>query len=166
MNFVNNIDLPEQKNLLFVGNTGLGKTFLANCIAKKVLEMGKTVVYQTAPVLMDKVIEYKFSYDKDIYEKEQYNKIFYVDLLIIDDLGTETMSNNKFTELFNIINTRLLNNKKILISTNLTLNELYQQYDERVMSRLIGNFTICKFVGDDIRLKKKKINQEVIYETL
>ena len=158
MNFVNNIDLPEQKNLLFVGNTGLGKTFLANCIVKKVLEMGKTVVYQTAPVLMDKVIEYKFSYDKDIYEKEQYNKIFYVDLLIIDDLGTETMSNNKFTELFNIINTRLLNNKKILISTNLTLNELYQQYDERVMSRLIGNFTICKFVGDDIRLKKKKIN--------
>lgn len=158
LNFVENIDLPEQKNLLFVGNTGLGKTFLANCIAKKVLEMGKTVVYQTAPVLMDKVIEYKFSYDKTGEQKEQYNKIFDVDLLVIDDLGTETMSNNKFTELFNIINTRLLKNKKILISTNLTLNELYAQYDERVMSRLIGNFTICKFIGEDIRLKKKKIN--------
>ena len=156
--FVKNIDDIEQKNLLFTGNTGLGKTFLANCIAKDVIESGKTVVYQTAPVLMDKVIEYKFSYDKTGEQKEQYNRIFDVDLLIIDDLGTETMSNNKFTELFNIINTRLLKNKKILISTNLTLNELYKQYDERVISRLIGNFTICKFIGEDIRLKKKKIN--------
>ncbi len=156
--FAEHIDDKDQKNLLFVGNTGLGKTFLANAIAKKVLENGKTVVYQTAPVLMDKVIEYKFSYDKTGKQKEQYNDIFDVDLLIIDDLGTETMSNNKFTELFNIINTRLLNNKKIVISTNLTLNELYKQYDERVMSRLIGNFTICKFVGEDIRLKKKRIN--------
>ena len=156
--FAEKIEDENQKNLLFVGNTGLGKTFLANAIAKKVLEKGKTVVYQTAPVLMDKVIEYKFSYDKSGNQKEQYNNIFDVDLLIIDDLGTETMSNNKFTELFNIINTRLLNNKKIVISTNLTLNELYKQYDERVMSRLIGNFTICKFIGEDIRLKKKRIN--------
>lgn len=158
LEFARNIDDKNQKNLMFIGNTGLGKTFLANAIAKYVIENGKTVVYQTAPVLMDKVIEYKFSYDKTGEQKEQYSKIFDVDLLIIDDLGTETMSNNKFTELFNIINTRLLKNKKILISTNLTLNELYKQYDERVISRLIGNFTICKFVGEDIRLKKKKIN--------
>ncbi|MEG0873262.1 MAG: ATP-binding protein [Clostridia bacterium] len=155
--FCENIDSKEQKNLLFVGNTGLGKTFIANCIAKEVIDNGKTVVYQTAPILMDKVIEYKFSYNKSGIQKEQYDKIFEVDLLIIDDLGTETMSNVKFTELFNIINTRLLKNKKILISTNLTLNELYKEYDERVMSRLIGNFTICKFIGDDIRLKKKRI---------
>lgn len=155
--FSQNINNPGQKNLLFVGNTGLGKTFLANCVASEVIKQGKTVVYQTAPVLMDKVIEYKFSYNKTGLEKEQYNKIFNVDLLIIDDLGTETMSNNKFTELFNIINTRLLKNKKMLISTNLTLKELYKEYDERVMSRLIGSFTICKFVGEDIRLKKKKI---------
>lgn len=155
--FCENIDSNGQKNILFVGNTGIGKTFLANCIAKELINKGKTVVYQTAPILMDKVIEYKFSYNKSGIEKEQYEKIFDVDLLIIDDLGTETMSNVKFTELFNIINTRLLKNKKILISTNLTLNQLYNEYDERVMSRLIGNFTICKFVGEDIRLKKKKI---------
>ena len=68
------------------------------------------------------------------------------------------MSNTKFTELFNVINTRLLNNKKIIISTNLTLNELYNLYDERVMSRIIGNFNIYRFVGEDIRLKKRKIN--------
>jgi len=74
LKFAENIDLKEQKNLLFVGNTGLGKTFIANCIAKKVLTNGKTVVYQTAPVLMDKVIEYKFSYDKAADKKEQYEK--------------------------------------------------------------------------------------------
>ena len=71
------------------------------------------VVYQTSPILMDQILDYKFSYDKTESQKEKYNRIFNVDLLIIDDLGTETMNNNKFTELFNIINTRLLNNKKM-----------------------------------------------------
>ncbi|MCX8075195.1 MAG: ATP-binding protein [Clostridia bacterium] len=156
--FSQNIEDRDQKNLLFVGKTGLGKTFLANCIANEVIKNCGTVVYQTAPILMDTVMDYKFSYEKDEFAKQQYNNIFEVDLLIIDDLGTETMSNHKFTELFNIINTRLLNNKKIIISTNLTLNELYKEYDERVMSRLIGNFIICRFIGDDIRLKKKKIS--------
>lgn len=156
LQFANQIKNKSQKNLLFTGNTGLGKTFLANAIAKVVIDQGQTVIYQTAPILMDKIITYKFSYDKTGVDKEQYNKIFDVDLLIIDDLGTETMSNNKFTELFNVINTRLLKNKKILISTNLSLKELYNQYDERMISRIIGNFTICKFVGEDIRLKKKR----------
>ena len=157
-NFAKNIVNKNQKNLLFIGNTGLGKTFLANSIAKFVIDDGYSVIYQTAPILMDKIMEYKFSYDQKNENKEQYNNIFNVDLLIIDDLGTETMTNNKYTELFNIINTRLLNNKKILISTNLSLNELLQKYDERVISRLIGEFNVCKFVGDDIRLKKKRIS--------
>lgn len=155
--FCKNIKSEKQKNLLFTGNTGLGKTFISNCIAKELIDKGLNVVYQTSPILMDQIIEYKFSYDKTESQKEKYNKIFNVDLLIIDDLGTETMNNNKFTELFNIINTRLLNNKKMVISTNLSLNDLYNRYDERILSRLIGNFTICKFIGEDIRLKKKKI---------
>lgn len=155
--FCKNIKSENHKNLLFTGNTGLGKTFISNCIAKELIDKGLNVVYQTSPILMDQIIDYKFSYDKTESQKEKYNKIFNVDLLIIDDLGTETMNNNKFTELFNIINTRLLNNKKMVISTNLSLNDLYNRYDERILSRLIGNFTICKFIGEDIRLKKKKI---------
>lgn len=157
IDFCKNIKSEKQKNLLFTGNTGLGKTFISNCIAKEVIDKGLNVVYQTSPILMDQILDYKFSYDKTESQKEKYNKIFNVDLLIIDDLGTETMNNNKFTELFNIINTRLLNNKKMVISTNLSLNDLYNRYDERILSRLIGNFTICKFIGEDIRLKKKKI---------
>ncbi len=157
INFCNNISDKEQKNLLFIGETGLGKTFLSNCIASEVIKNGYTAIYQTASILMDTVIEHKLTYGKNDSNKDRYNQIFDADLLIIDDLGTETMNNIKFTELFNIINTRLLNNKKMIISTNLTINKLYETYDERVASRLIGNFVICKFIGEDIRLKKKKI---------
>lgn len=155
--FCENVKDKNQKNLLFIGNTGTGKTFLSNSIAKKAMEKGNTVLYQTAPVLMDTVLDIKFSYNKEDANKERYYRILDVDVLIIDDLGTETLNNNKFTELFNIINTRLLKDKKTVISTNLTLNELGQEYDERIISRLIGNYIICKFVGEDIRLKKKRI---------
>lgn len=152
--FIDNFDQPEEKNLLFTGNTGLGKTFLSNCIANEIIKKGKTVIYQTAPIMLDSVIDYRFGKgDKFIYEN-----ILSSDLLIIDDLGTESMNNLKFTELFNIINTRLLNqNNKItktIISTNLSLNNLYNTYDERIFSRLAGYYNICRFFGDDIRLKK------------
>lgn len=160
IDFANNILSKDQKNLLFVGNTGLGKTFLSNCIARKVLQNGNSVIYQTSPIFIDKIMKLSFSFDGK--DKIQYDKIFDVDLLIIDDLGTETITNNKYTELFKIINTRLTKNKKILISTNLTLNELFERYDERVMSRLIGEFNICKFIGEDIRLKKKRISQDTM----
>lgn len=82
-----------------------------------------------------------------------------VDLLVIDDLGTENMNSMKFTELFTLINTRLLNqnNKvtKTIISTNLSINNLAETYGERIVSRFIGNYNICYFFGDDIRLKKR-----------
>ena len=157
--FCDNIENDEQKSLLFVGNTGTGKTFLSNCIAYELINKGYTVIYQTAPILMDMAMECKYNYDRKEENRARYENIFEVDLLIIDDLGTETLNNNRFTELFNIINTRLLRNKKTIISTNLMLNELSQEYDERVMSRLIGNYIICKFIGDDIRFKKKKITE-------
>lgn len=157
LSFCKNIADYKQRNLLFVGKAGTGKTFMSSCIANEAIEQGHTVLYQTAPILMDMMLEAKFSTQKDSLQKEQYDKVFDVDLLIIDDLGTETLNNMKFTELFNIINTRLLKNKKTIISTNLALSELAAEYDDRVMSRLIGNYTVCKFFGDDIRLKKKKI---------
>lgn len=155
--FVTNFDDKNQKNLFFTGNTGLGKTFLVNCIANEVIKKGKTVLYQTESPLMDLVLDYKFSQGKDNFNKAQYNKIFDADLLIIDDLGTGAMNNTRFAELFNIINTRLLSGKKMIISTNLNLNNLFSTYEERIVSRLIGNFMVCKFYGEDIRLKKKKI---------
>ena len=154
LKFVENFEDKNQKNLLFTGNTGLGKTFLSSCIANEILKKGKNVLYQTAPVMLDSVVDYRFGKSKD----NILQNILDVDLLIIDDLGTEFMNNVKFSELFNILNTRLLNQNKItktIISTNLSLKNLYSNYDERIVSRLIGNYDICYFFGDDIRLIKK-----------
>ena len=150
-NFIYNFDNTAQKNLLFTGNTGLGKTFLSNCIANEILNINKTVLYQTAPIMLDSIIDHRFNRNNG----EIYNYILSVDLLIIDDLGTESMNSLKFTELFNIINSRILsNNTKTLISTNLSVNELLKNYDERIFSRFAGNYDICRFFGDDIRLMK------------
>ena len=153
LKFIDNFDDPNEKNLLFTGNTGLGKTFLSSCIAKEIIQKDKTVLYQTAPIMLDTIIDYKFN--KNTSSDETYKNLFEADLLIIDDLGTESLNNVKFTELFNIINTRLLNqnNKclKTIISTNLSLPILNKTYGERIISRLIGDYNICRFFGEDIR---------------
>lgn len=154
--FIDRFDTPEEKNLLFTGNTGLGKTFLSSCIANELLNRGKTVLYQTAPVMLDTIMDFRFG--KETSSKDIYENLLNVDLLIIDDLGTEYMNTMKFSELFNILNTRLLNsNQKItktIISTNLSLQDLFSCYDERIVSRIVGNYHICYFFGDDIRFKK------------
>lgn len=154
-NFLSDFDNPKGKNLLFTGNPGLGKTFLSNCIAKELIDNGKIVLYQTAPIMLDNIIDFKFG--KNNVSKDFLNNVLNADLLIIDDLGTESINNIKFTELFNIINTRILNNKKTIISTNLSIQNLFSIYDERIVSRIVGYYNICKFFGDDIRFKIRNI---------
>lgn len=153
--FIKNFDDANENNLLFCGNSGLGKTFLSSCIANELIQKGKTVLYQTAPIMLDNIIDYKFGKTSNDIVKTINN----VDLLIIDDLGTESKNNLKITELFNIINSRLLNQNnritKTIISTNLSLQELYDAYEERILSRIIGNYEACYFFGEDIRIKSK-----------
>ena len=155
LKFVQEFDNPEEKNLLFTGNTGLGKTFLSNCIAKEILSKGKTVLYQTAPIMLDSIIDYRFG--KSDFS-DIYNNIINVDLLIIDDLGAETLNSFKVSELFNIINSRLLMQDKhitkTIISTNLNMNNLMDTYSERIFSRLASYYNVCRFFGEDIRLNK------------
>ena len=157
-NFIENFDDSQEKNLIFIGGTGLGKTFLTNCIANELLKEGKTVLYQTAPIMFDEIFDEKYGKDKGGNELEK--NILTADLLIIDDLGTEKVSDNKIEELFNIINTRLLNQNhkitKTIISTNLTAQELANTYTMRIGSRLAGSYRFLRFFGDDIRLKKGK----------
>ena len=154
-NFIENFDNPIEKNLLFCGSPGLGKTFLSSCIANELIQLGKTVLYQTAPIMLDQIIDAKFNKRTS----NLLNEINNVDLLIIDDLGTESKNSVTTTELFNIINSRLLNqNNKItktIISTNYDLKQLYNIYEERLLSRIIGNYNACYFFGDDIRIIKK-----------
>ena len=147
--FIIHFSERNEKSLLFTGNTGLGKTFLSNCIAKEMMDQGKIVIYQTAPSMLNTMIDYRFG--KKEVSIDFYDNIMNSDLLIIDDLGTESTNNIKSTELFNIINTRLLNQVKTIISTNLTLQNLFSIYDERIVSRIVGNYNICRFFGDDIR---------------
>lgn len=158
VNFIENFDDPIEKNLIFTGGTGLGKTFLTNCIANELLKEGKTVLYQTAPVMFDQLLDEKFG--KTISSINLQENILNVDLLIIDDLGTEKINENKIEELFTVINTRLLNQNhkitKTIISTNLTANELFGVYTTRIGSRLAGAYRFLRFFGDDIRLKKGK----------
>ena len=105
-----------------------GKTFMSNCIASELLKEGKTVIYQTAPVLLETVIDYKMNKQKNPQDNF-YKSVLEADLLIIDDLGTESLNSMKLSELFTIINTRILNlNNKItktIISTNLNINEIF-----------------------------------------
>lgn len=156
--FIKQFEDKKEKDLLFTGNPGLGKTFLSNCIAKEIMEKGYTVLYQTAPILLDSIIDYRFG--KKSIPTTFYDTVLDVDLLIIDDLGTESMNTLKFTELFNIINSRILNKgkkiSKTIISTNLTLQNLFSNYDERIVSRLVGYYTLCRFYGEDIRFKRIK----------
>ena len=139
-----------------------GKTFMSNCIAYELLKKGKTVLYQTAPVLLESIIDYKFSKNKNsnnYYTNDNiYKSVLDADLLIIDDLGTESLNTLKLSELFNVINTRILNlNNKItktIISTNLNINEIFNNYEERIGSRIAGYYDIYYFFGDDLRFRK------------
>ncbi len=165
MDFINNFDSNNRLNLFFSGSTGVGKTFMANCIAAEIMNKGRTVLYQTAPKLFDIINEYKMkAFKYEDFEDSGYKKIFDVDLLIIDDLGTEAPSAARFTELLNILNTRHVNNQvkpcKTIISTNIGIKQLHEYYDERVASRIIGCFEILRFAGDDLRMLKKSLARE------
>ncbi len=152
---------PAQKNLLFFGGTGLGKTFLSSCIAKELLSKEYTVFYQTASKIIDIVENYKF-YRKDVnYDIENaMENIYSSDLLIIDDLGTEARTAYSTSAIFDIVNSRLLNQKKMIINTNLDLQDIEQLYTTRLTSRLIGSFRLCAFSGTDIRLQKALQEEE------
>lgn len=134
-----------------------GKTFMSNCIAYSLLNKGKTVLYQTAPVLLESVIDYKMSKNKNT-DNNIYKPVLESDLLIIDDLGTESLNSMKLSELFTILNTRILNlNNKItktIISTNLNINDIFNNYEERIGSRIAGYYDIYYFFGDDLRFKR------------
>ena len=150
-NFIENFENPETKNLLFTGTAGTGKTYLSSCIANELMNQGYSVLYQISPVLLDNVMSYKYDNHSS---KELYENLFDVNLLVIDDLGIENASGAKFTEIFTILNTRMLKpNTKTIISTNFTLKELSKIYDTRIMSRLIGSFDILGLFGNDLRLR-------------
>lgn len=140
-------------NLLFYGDTGIGKTFLSNCIARELLDAGRSVIYFTALELFGTFEKNKFKREES--NKESYENIFDCDLLIIDDLGSELSNSFTNSQLFLCINQRILEQKSTIISTNLDLNHLADTYSERTFSRIFSYYNVIKLFGDDIRIQKK-----------
>ncbi|MCL1787181.1 MAG: ATP-binding protein, partial [Defluviitaleaceae bacterium] len=154
MQFVTDFD-KEFNNLLLYGEPGLGKTFVCHCIAKDLLDAGKTVLYLTAPRLCKVLEDYRFNRESLTEPDAMLSAIDEVDLLILDDLGAEFSTIVTSAALFDIINQRLLTRKHTVISTNLTPETLAAQYSERIVSRFAGAYQMIKFFGEDIRVKKK-----------
>ncbi|HHW00903.1 MAG TPA: ATP-binding protein [Clostridiaceae bacterium] len=159
LKFIENFRSPDTKNLFFCGPAGVGKTFMTNCIAVELLNRGITVLYQPAPVLFNTINEYKLrSLKDDTYQDAGYKSIYDVELLIIDDLGTESPSAARYADFLTLLSTRQANDFskpcKTIISTNIDIKKMYEYYDERIVSRIIGYFDIYKFAGEDIRKLK------------
>ena len=141
-------------NLLFVGGTGLGKTFLAACVARAVADRGYSVVYETANHLLAKLEQAKFSPNEE--NRREAEKMVSCDLLIMDDLGTEMPGQFTTVALYSLLNDRLLAGKPMLITTNLNKDEMTRRYSPQIASRIYGGFVGKSFVGEDIRILKNR----------
>lgn len=149
--FVTQFESLSQPNLIFHGGAGLGKTFLCSCVARALLDRGYTVLYQTAFSIAETMENYRFGRREGTDAETAYRMIYDCDLLIVDDLGTELTNTFTTVEFFNILNTRLMNQRKMLFSTNLAPTELVRTYGERVSSRLLSHFELMEFYGEDLR---------------
>ncbi|MCR5792466.1 MAG: ATP-binding protein [Lachnospiraceae bacterium] len=152
--FVTEFD-HEFSNLFICGNTGVGKTFLTNCIAKELLDSAHTVIYQTAIQLFDLFSSYRFNHTPENGNAAAlYEDILTCDLLIIDDLGIETINDFTQSQLYHCINSRLLGKRSVIISTNLSIQEVRALYSERIFSRITKDYQLIKIIGEDIRTQK------------
>ena len=144
----------KSPNLLFSGDTGLGKTFLSACIARTVADGGHSVVYETAGHLFGKMERAKFGADEQA--RRECEKYMACDLLIVDDLGTEMPGQFTTSALYGLVNDRIQAGKPTIISTNLTSEEFAQRYNRQIASRLRGNYVRVPFLGEDIRVLKSR----------
>lgn len=152
-NYIKNFN-SDYHNLLFYGTVGTGKSFLSSCVAKELLDKGCSVIYVSAVQLFQTISNHIYSYDKETF-MQITDALISCDLLIIDDLGTETSNDFVKSRLFDLINERKLRKKSVIISTNLKLEEIRQRYSDRVFSRIYSNFERLHLSGKDIRVQKK-----------
>ena len=153
-------NFPEvSSNLLLRGSTGLGKTYLSACIARSVAERGYSVCYDTATAALEAFERQKFSRDPEDAEAAsvRVQRMLSCDLMILDDLGTEMVTPMSTSALYTLINSRLNNKQRMIISTNCSDEDLECRYTPQICSRIKGEFLELPFCGTDIRqLKRKK----------
>ncbi len=150
----------DYQNLLLYGTVGTGKSMLSSCVARELLDIGHSVVYFSSSALIDELARATFDKGYGKSERSDEDKpgdelLYDCELLIIDDLGTEITNNFTIAALFSLLNERALRRRSIIISTNLSLEELQERYTDRIFSRLTGDFTFCRLSGPDIRIAHK-----------
>lgn len=145
--YVKDFNPASSQNLLFMGDSGLGKTHLTLAIVSGVIEKGFNVIYGSAYNLFSAVENEHFSSEKG----DSYENMLECDLLVIDDLGTEFSTSFTQSTLYGLVNSRILSGKPTIINTNLSMAEIEKRYSPRISSRFIGNYTAKKFIGFDIR---------------
>ena len=154
--FIKNFD-TKFENILIWGESGLGKTFLTNCIAKELLDTGHTVLYLSSNELFEDILSKYIMSGKNSDELSTiYNFIYTCELLIIDDLGTELTNSFQLSQLFEIINKRSISKRSTLISTNLSMKQLSNRYTERIVSRLVADYMVFYVYGTNIRYQKRR----------
>lgn len=142
-----------QQNLYFYGPVGTGKTFLSNCIAKALLDRHRSVIYFTAFQFFELFsLSDRKSSSEDAFAHEA---LLESDLLILDDIGTELANTFTVSKLFQVLNERALRKRSTILSTNLPLMDFRDIYSERIFSRITSSYTLVKFCGSDIRIRKK-----------
>jgi len=154
-NFVEEIENGPQ-NICFSGPVGTGKSFLSKCILGEMLKKGYSCIYFSAPTLFSTIGDYKFH--KSASQTVNPTELLYsCDLLVIDDLGTELTNSFCVSELLTLLNEREKARKSMVISTNLSLEELNNTYSDRVFSRMFSNFEFCPLTGQDVRIYLKQM---------
>lgn len=152
MEFADSYPDTDDLGLLFIGSAGLGKTYLVNCIANRLIERGFSPVTVSAYKLYELMHDAHFG---DSEKQEDFNRLINCDMLLIDDLGTEPMVKNVTIEdFFMLINERFVNSRHTVISTNLSSQDLIAKYGDRTFSRMIESLKIVRFSGKDLRIRK------------
>lgn len=153
-NFIENFK-EDYHNLFFYGTVGTGKSFLSGCIANELIDRGYSVIYFSSLNLFECLAYYSFDSREKARLHSFYEDLYGCDLLVIDDLGTETTNAFINSQLFACLNERQLRRNATIISTNLNLGELQARYSDRIFSRLTSNFKFYKLAGTDIRIARR-----------
>ena len=158
LNYAQKFGRFQFKNLFLTGAPGLGKTFLSACIARSVSEQGFSVVYDTAGNIFAQFENRKFQRDAEGVQsaRDETRRYLSCDLLILDDLGSELTTQFTQSALYELLNTRLAGDRRMVISSNLTPEDVARRYSPQIASRLLGEFNVLHFFGDDIRLLKRR----------
>ena len=150
----------KSESLLMYGKTGVGKTHLSLSIAKAVAERGFNAAYGSIVNLLTIIEREHFGKVSEEENMDTVNLLINADLLVLDDLGAEFSSQFYESVTYNIINSRINLGLPTIISTNLTAAELQKKYNERIISRIFGEFSTLCLVGEDIR-QIKRLNGEL-----